>query len=242
MKKTTFIKGLLLSSLLLGVNSIAMAETKLYQGLGQTSNFRVGPGKDNKGVPVYSFNYVTAAGVFDEAGKIVNLRVDVLEVGTPNAKGKTMPRFSGWPGTSPYNYVDTSTGKVDGVADNSVEALTKEIENWESKRQRGNTYGMNPRNDWDKQMDFYENYFKGKTIKEVEEWFAKNTSDINGRVLKEKATKDEDKAKYAKLTESEKKELADVVAGATMSIQDSHGDILGAIKNAYNNRIEFTVK
>ena len=242
MKKIHFFRGVLLTSLILGLGTTAVAETKLYQGLGQTSNFRVGPGKDNKGTPVYSFNYVTAAGVFDESGRVVNLEVDVLEVGTPNAKGKTMPRFSGWPGTSGYNVVDIETGKVVGQADNSVEALTKEIEGWKTKRERGNTYGMNPKMDWDKQMDFFENYFKGKTIPEIEEWFAKNTSDLNGRVLKAKATKDEDKAKYDKLNDKEKAELADVVAGATMSIKDSHGDILGAIKKAYNNRVEFIVK
>lgn len=242
MRKIPFFRGVLLTSLILGLGTTALAETKLYQGLGQTSNFRVGPGKDNKGTLVYSFNYVTAAGVFDESGRVVNLEVDVLEVGTPNAKGKTMPRFSGWPGTSGYNLVDTETGKVVGQADNSEEFLTKEIEGWKTKRERGNTYGMNPKMDWDKQMDFFENYFKGKTIPEIEEWFAKNTSDLNGRVLKAKATKDEDKAKYEKLSEAEKKELADVVAGATMSIKDAHGDILGAIKKAYNNRVEFIVK
>ena len=242
MKKRSFLKGALLATLILGLGTTALAETKLYQGLGQTSNFRVGPGKDKKGTPVYSFNYVTAAGVFDEEGKIVNLRVDVMEVGTPNSRGKTMPRFSGWPGTSPYNYVDVETGKVAGKADNSVEFLTKEIEGWQTKRERGNTYRMNTKMDWDKQMDFFENYFRGKTVAEVEEWFAKNTSDINGRVLKDNATKEEDKAKYDKLSADEKKALADVVAGATMSISDAHGDILGAIKKAYDNRVEFSVK
>lgn len=101
---------------------------------------------------------------------------------------------------------------------------------------------MNPRNEWNKQMDFFENYFKGKTVAEIEEWFAKYTSDINGRPLKARSRNDEDKAKYEKLSEKEKTELLDVVAGATMSLKDNHGDILGAIKDAYNNRVEFVVE
>ena len=32
--------------------------------------------------------------------------------------------------------------------------------------------------------------------------------------------------------------LADVTSSATMSLNDSHGDILSAIKDAYENRID----
>ena len=46
---------------------------------------------------------------------------------------------------------------------------------------------MNPRNGWNKQMDFFENYFKGKTVAEIEEWFAKYTSDVNEDLLKLRA-------------------------------------------------------
>ncbi len=100
---------------------------------------------------------------------------------------------------------------------------------------------MNPRNEWDKQMNFYQEFFKGKTVAEIETWFAKSTSDVNGRPLKEKSKNEKDIEKFSKLSDSEKKELVDVVAGATMSIKDSHGDILGAIKNAYENRVEITL-
>ena len=115
------------------------------------------------------------------------------------------------------------------------------MKNWKTKRERGAEYGMNPRNEWNKQMDFFENYFKGKTVAEIEEWFAKYTSDVNGRPLKAKSKHEQDKIKYEKLSEKEKAELVDVVAGATMSLKDSHGDILEAIKDAYNNRVEFVV-
>ena len=100
---------------------------------------------------------------------------------------------------------------------------------------------MNPRIDWDKQIDFYQEFFKGKTVAEIEAWFAKSASDVNGRPLREKSKNEKDKEKFSKLSESEKKELVDLVAGATMSIRDAHGDILGAIKNAYGNRVEVTL-
>lgn len=241
MKNMNLLKILLVGGLLFSSNSL-LASTKLYQGLGKSSNFRVGPGKDSKGVNVYSFNYVTASGVFDEEGKVVSLRVDALEVSTPNYDGSSMPHFSGWPDTQGYNVTDHESGEVVSVSSNTVENISKEIGEWKTKRERGAEYGMNPRNEWNKQMDFFENYFKGKTVAEIEEWFAKYTSDINGRPLKARSRNDEDKAKYEKLSEKEKTELLDVVAGATMSLKDNHGDILGAIKDAYNNRVEFVVE
>ena len=241
MKSKRILKVFLVAGLILSSNCL-FAATKMYQGLGKSSNFRVGPGKDDKGVEVYSFNYVTAAGVFDEAGRVINLRVDALEVSTPNYDGASMPHFSGWPNTQGYNITDHESGKVTGVSSNTVENISKEVNEWKTKRERGEAYGMNPRNEWNKQMDFFESYFKGKTIAEIEEWFSKNTSDVNGRPLKAKSRNEQDKVKYGKLSKKEKSELLDVVAGATMSLKDSHGDILGAIKDAYNNRVEFVVE
>lgn len=229
--------ALLVGSLLLATTSGAMAAEKLYQGLGKSANFRVGPGKDSEGVPVYSLNYVTAAGLFDENARIVNLNVDVLELSTPNYDGETMPHFSGWPGQS-YNVTDHASETVSGVSKATVESATAEVKDWKTKRERGKDYGMNPKNEWDQQMNFFQNLFKGKTIAEVEAWFAKYTSDVNGRPLKANSKNEKDQEKFAKLSAAEKKELADVTAGATMSIRDAHGDILGAIKNAYENRVE----
>lgn len=236
MKKSS--KALLLGGIFLALASGAMAEGKLYQGLGKSSNFRVGPGKDSQGVPVYSLNYVTAAGVFDEKDRIVNVVVDVLELSTPNYDGETMPHFSGWPGKEGYNITDHDSGEVAGVSQNTVESISEEVTNWKTKRERGKDYGMNPRNEWDKQMNFFQEYFKGKTVAEVEEWFAKYSSDVNGRPLKSTSKNEKDQEKFSKLSNKEKEALADVTAGATMSIRDSHGDILGAIKNAFQNRKE----
>lgn len=232
------LKKFILGSLFCTLALNAMAGEKIYQGLGSTSNFRVGPGKDSKGVQVYSLNYVTAAGLFDENGKIINVDVDVLELSTPNYDGATMPHFSGWPGTSGYNVTDHKTGKVSGVSENTVENLTTEVKEWKTKRERGQDYGMNPRNEWYKQIDAFEEFFKGKTIEEIENWFVKSASDVNGRPLKASSSHEKDKEKYAKLNEMEKKELTDLTAGATMSVRDSHGDIIGAIKKAYENRVE----
>lgn len=232
---------LLTGVLFLGASFSVLAETKIYQGLGKAANFRVGPGKDSEGVDVYSINYVTASGIFDENGKIINVIVDVLEVSTPNYKGKSMPHFSGWPGTEGYNLTDLETGKVVGKSQNTVEHANSEVSNWKTKRERGEAYGMNPRNEWYKQMDFYQNFFKGKTVNEIETWFSKSTSDTNGRPLREKTTNPKDKEKFNKLSSDEKKENTDLLAGATMSIKDSHGDILEAIKNAYENRVEVII-
>ena len=38
-------------------------------------------------------------------------------------------------------------------------------------RERGDNYHMNPDNDWHKQMDAFEDWFKGKTVAEIEEAF-----------------------------------------------------------------------
>ena len=159
------VKMLVFGILLLGTTITAFGAEKLYQGLGKSSNFRVGPGKDNKGVQVYSLNYVTAAAIFDEKGKIVNVYVDILELLTPNYPGESAPHFSGWPNTEGYNVVDHKTGEVIGLSTNTVESATKEIENWITKRERGKGYGMN----WTEQMDFFQEFFKGKTVAELEE-------------------------------------------------------------------------
>lgn len=230
-----------LSALILcgSITSFA-AETKIYQGLGHSTNFRVGPGKDSEGQEVYSFNYVNAAVIFDADGKIVNAIVDALEISTPNYDGESMPHFSGWPGTEGHNLTDHQTKKVIGKTENTPTNIAHEVNNWKTKRERGASYGMNPRNEWNKQMDFFQEKFKGKTVNELEIIFTKLYSDVNGRPLKKTSTNEKDKEKYAKLTETEKAEVADITAGATMSLRDSHGDILGALKDAYQNRVEVT--
>lgn len=213
----------------------------VYQGLGIAKNFREGPGADSEDVPVYSFNYVTADALFDEEGRILNLYVDMLEVSTPNYDGASMPHFTGWPGQSGYNNTNHDTAEVDGQVTPSVEVTKAEIDGWQTKRERGDAYGMNFANDWYKQMDHLQKFFKGKTVAEIEEWNAKYTSDVNGRPLKAESDKPEDIEKYSKLTDAEKAELADVTSGATFSLTDAHGNVIEAIKNAYENRVKVSL-
>lgn len=229
----------LFSLLFVGNVTNILASTKLYHGIGQSSNLRVGPGKDAKMVNVYSLNYVMASTIFDGNGRIINVIIDILELSTPNYDGASMPHFSGWPETTGYNITDHQTKEVTGISENTIENIMNEVAQWRTKRDRGIEYAMNPKNEWDKQMNFYQSFFRGKTIAEIEEWFKKSTSDKNGRPLQEKSITETDKEKYNNLTDEDKKILIDVVAGASMSLKDGHGDILGAIKKSYENRVEF---
>jgi peptidoglycan hydrolase-like protein with peptidoglycan-binding domain len=213
---------------------------KVYQGLGQSLAFRNGPGADSEKVPVYSFNIVMAAVDFDENGRILGAYLDGYEVSTPNYDGASMPHFSGWPDKEGYNVTDHITEKVTGVSKNTKESAAAEVSSWQTKRERGDNYGMNPANEWYKQMDFFQKFFVGKTVAELETWFAKNTT-AAGRPIKATTTKQDELDKLAKLTDKEKAELADVVAGATMSLKDPHGDFLTALADAYKNRVEVTI-
>ncbi len=231
--------------LLLGVLALAAAQAPgLSFGVGHTSSFRLGPGKDSTGTQVYSFNYVYAAVLFDAAGKIVDLEVDALEVSTPNYDGATMPHFSGWPvtGAPMLNVTNHDTGKVDGTSTPTVEIAAKEIMEWKTKRDRGDHYGMTenttttPKADWYRQMDNFEKLFVGKTVDELDAWFARYTSDVNGRLLNPVKPSEKDVAKVARLSEKEKAMLIDARTGATMSVSDSHGNIAGVVRDAWNKR------
>ncbi len=213
---------------------------KIYQGLGHSVAFRNGPGTDSEGVPVYSFNIVLAQVTFDADGKILSVYMDGYEVSTPNYDGASMPHFSGWPNKEGYNITDHESGKVSGISVNTPESAAAEVKGWKTKRERGDEYEMNPSNEWYKQMDFYQKFFVGKTIPELEAWFAKYTT-AAGRPIKSTTTNQDDLNKLAKLTDKEKAELADVVSGATMSLRDPHGDFLGALANAYANRVELEI-
>jgi len=218
------------------VATSAAAQTSgLSLGLGKSPTFRVGPGKDDKGVQVYSFTYVYGTVVFDAKGKIVGCEFDELEVSTPNYDGASMPHFAGWPGTPGYNVTNHDTEKVDGVSPNTAESTAADVAAWQTKRERGDKYGMNAKNDWWKQMDFYESIFIGKTVDEVEAWFDKYAS-AAGRPLNP-ATKDaKEKAKLDALSAADQKVAIDARSGATMSITDSHGNVIAALRDAWNKR------
>jgi len=212
----------------------------VYTGLGHTTAFRNGPGSDSEGVPVYSFNIAMATATFDDEGRILSVFIDGYEVATPNYDGASMPHFSGWPNTEGYNVTDHDTELVSGISVNTEESAAAEVNGWLTKRQRGDDYHMNEANEWYKQMDFYQSFFVGKTVAELEAWFAKNTTSA-GRPIKLDTTNEADLAKLAALTDAEMAVHVDVLAGATMSLRDAHGDFLGAVANAYANRVAVEV-
>jgi hypothetical protein len=217
--------------------TFAAAQTSgLSIGVGHSSLFRLGPGKDSAGAQVYSINYVYAAVVFDAKGRIVDVQVDALEVSTPNYDGASMPHFSGWPGGPALNLVDHASKKVSGTAPATPEAVTAEVASWKSKRDRGDQYGMNAKNDWFKQMDAFQKLFIGKTVDEVDTWLAAYTSDVNGRILNPGTTNEKDKAKVDKLSAADKQMLVDARSSATMSVNDAHGNIVSAIRDAFAKR------
>lgn len=187
-------------------------------GVGMVATGRIGPGTDDTGAQVYSFNVVFAHGTFDQSGKVQSLNIDQLEVATPNYDGASMPHFSGFPGQ----------GEV------TDDAFLEEVASWTTKRQRGDDYKLTT-GTWEEQMDVYQQLFTGKTVDEIEAWYAKFCSDETGRPLKEESTSEADQTKYSTLSDSEKSTLTDVTSSATMSLRDPHGDILTAIRRAWED-------
>ena len=68
---------------------------------------------------------------------------------------------------------------------------------------------------------------------EIEAWYAKACSDVNGRPLTAESTQSGDADKYAALTDEEKQSLVDLTTSATMSLRDPHGDLLTALRMAW---------
>ncbi len=202
----------------------AVTAKKLYHGFGEVANYRIrGAQKDN-------LNITTASAIFDQDGKIVDLTWDVMEI--------TYELFPGW---------------LDPEADQATkDAFVASIDDkWQTKREEGYDYDMThlkatgvadnlTKKEWFEQLDFYESFFKGMTVAEVEAWFNKYT-DANGRPYKmaypDKLT-DADKAATANLTAAEKAMLVDVTTSATMSLEDPHSHFITALKEAYAARKE----
>ena len=222
-------------------DSITTTASKVYQGFGIANLHRIGPGKDDLDTPVYSINQVFANVLFDEEGKILDILVDQLEVATPNYDGEGMPHFSGFPGQGGYNYDEDHDGKIDGRTEDSEDNFIAEVTSWKTKRDRGDSYVLGS-GTWSEQMDKYQELFVGKTVNEVVKWFGKYTSDINGRPLREGEGAEFEQRKYDSLTDEEKAMLADVVSGATMSLNDSHGDIIQAIKASFEKSVDINIE
>ena len=217
-----------------------IAAAEAYQGFGLSSTVRMGPGSDDTDTPVYSINQVFANVIFDGDGKILNIYMDQLEYATPNYDGASMPHFTGWPGQS-YNNDSDHDAVVDGTLTATEDSFLAEVSGWVTKRDRGDDYVMGT-GTWSQQMDTFQQLFVGMTVDEVEEWFAKYCSDANGRPLQETSEGEGDAEKYAALTDEEKAMLADVTSSATMSLNDSHGNLLAAIRDAYEKRVPLEVE
>lgn len=198
---------------------------KYYLGAGMVPNYRDRGGeKDN-------LNLTTASVVFDENDRIVQLEWDVLEI------TKTM-----------FNWIPAPAA-TDTVAKTAKAAAIDSILKWETKREEGYAYDMTSliskgtasnlsKNEWFVQLDYFEEFFVGKTVTEVLLWFNKYT-DVNGRPYKlaypEKLT-EADKLEVAKFTDAEKEMLVDVTTSATMSLQDGHSYFMKSLVKAYLNR------
>ena len=207
--------------------------SELTHGLGFYSNGRLGPGSDDQGTGVYSFNEVVAYVLFDNEGTILDLEVDQLEVATPNYDGESMPGLTGFPGQS-YNADTNHDAVVDTVLEQTEDSFLADVDSWQTKRERGSSYKLNS-GTWTDEMDIFEEYFKGMTVDQLQDWYSKYCSDVNGRPLFGTSENEEDIAKYEALSDEDKAGL-DAISGATMSLNDSHGNILGAILKAYDNR------
>ena len=210
----------------------AVSASGLKQGLAVVSTPRLGPGKDDKDVPVYSFNEVVAYVISDGDGRIVDLEVDIMELITPNHDGKEDNYLGMWPGQT-YNLDADGDGTAEGTLEETEDAWTERISGFQTKRQLGDSYKLNS-GTWTQEMDLYEEWMKGKTADEIQAAFAAEFSDVNGRPLNGKSDKDEDTAKAGKLTEDQKADI-DSLSGATMSLKDGHGDIIGAVTAALEN-------
>ncbi len=198
------------------------------EGFGASYIGRLGPGKGADGTPVYSFNEAFAYATFDKEGRIASLDVNVYEIFTPNYSGNGSVLI-GWPGTS-----------YAGIESNE-ENFKENANNWTTKDERGDSYMLNSGSFKD-QMDYFEEMFIGMTVVEVEDWYNKYTSDINGKPLKLSETMNaDDKAKYDALNDEEKEMLVDVTSSATMTLNDPHGNFIEAIVKAYENRNDASI-
>ena len=213
-------------------NAIPMRDVKSIAkvGLGVNVMPRLGPGSDDKEVPCYSFNLAVAAVCYDAEDKVADMFADVMEIITPNHDGADDNAFTGWPGQS-YNADVDADGAVDEVWTQTEESFVEQISAFQTKRDLGSKYKMNS-GTWTEEMTAYEGAMIGKTTEEISAWVASCFSDVNGRSLHGASQKEEDIAKYAAMTDEQKAEM-DAIAGATMALRDSHGDILTAIEQAF---------
>lgn len=201
-------------------------------GLGVVVTPRLGPGKDDQEVPVYSFNIVAAGAIFGADDAVIAAREDIMEVITPNHDSDHDSMFTGWPGQS-YNADEDGDGAVEGVLEQTEDSFIAQVNAFGTKRDLDTLYKLNS-GTWAQEMDIFEAFYVGKTAEELRAFFEAQCSDANGRVIREDTTNEDDLAKWNALTDDQKAAV-DALSGATMSISDAHGDLLGAVEAAWAN-------
>ena len=135
------------------------------------------------------------------------------------------------PGQS-YNADEDHDAVVDTVLEQTEDTFLAQVESWQTKRERGSSYKLNSGTGTD-EMAIFEEAFKGMTIDELQQWYDAYCSDVNGKPLFGTSENEEDIAKYEAFSDEDKAAL-DAISGATMSLNDAHGNILGAIIKAYD--------
>ena len=114
------------------------------------------------------------------------------------------------------------------------DAFLGAVSAWDTKGERGDDY-MLTSGSWREEMNAFERFFVGKTVDEIEAWYDAYCSAETGRPLHAENSSDADLEKYNALSQEERDRLADVTSSATMSLRDSHGDILAAIRRAWED-------
>ena len=201
------------------LNATEAPAINALRGVGMASTGRVGPGKDGDGNQVYSFNVVFASGEFSEDGVIRSMKVDQLEVVTPNLGGGSA--FSGFPGN---------------VSDE--DAFMNEVSAWRTKGAMGDDYKLSS-GTWREQMDAYEQAMVGKTVEEVKTWYA-NQGKTNSPASETQTTDTSDAGTAQPYNDMANVNMtsntqADAASSATMSLQGEYGDILLAIERAWED-------
>ena len=222
-------------------NATQAGSINRLKGVGMASTGRIGPGKDADGNQVYSFNVVFASGEFEEDGAIRAIKVDQLEVVSPNLGAGSA--FSGFPQSA------------DGQ-----EAFLNEVAAWQTKGAMGDNY-MLQSGSWREQMDAYERMMVGKTVQEVKDWYASrsnggdsaqtsggdSSAQANGGDSSAQTSESESTSAADAGTALPMNDMGDVppagntagqsdaTSSATMSLQGEYGDILLAIERAWED-------
>ncbi len=188
-----------------GANAEKADASSARMGVGMASTGRVGPGTDEDGNQVYAFNVVFACGEFEEDGVIRAIKVDQLEVVSPNkGSGNVFPGFP-----------ESAEDEADFLA---------QVETWQTKGMLGESYMMTS-GSWRQQMDAYEQMMVGKTVDEVKTWYLESKAGADAG----------SEAAPADTEEAAPTVAMDGTTSATMSLQDEHGDILLAIERAWED-------